>query len=71
MSNFKSKDLFKYYDSQPDDLQIIVDRHMGVLENGSRDKYAVCKAFLVEVTGVGFTFDYGLDGAPFNLRKLE
>lgn len=32
--------------------------------------YEGCAALLKEAQAIGFTFDYGLDGDPYNLRRL-
>jgi hypothetical protein len=57
-------DLFDIYEMQPDNLKKIVEAYE-MEDNG----YDEVKMFLGEVEAIGYTFDYGLDAVPFNLRK--
>jgi len=57
-------DLFEFYDQQPPELKDIC-RHY---EAGDLS-YQQCEEFLHQVEHIGFTFDYGLDAEPFNLRS--
>ena len=59
-------DLFEHYDKQPSDLKAILAKYAE-----SDETYTTCKSLLAEVEAIGFTFDYGLDAAPHNLRKIE
>jgi hypothetical protein len=34
------------------------------------DSYIACKIMLKKCLKIGYTFDYGLDAIPFNLKKL-
>lgn len=58
-------DLFKHYDKMPDDLRGVVKKY----EMGEND-YRVLEDFKEEVEALGYTFDYGLDAEPYNLRKV-
>ena len=64
------KDLFEHYEDQPAYLKIICDKWQQKLEEDGLD-YKNCKSFLNEVEKIGYTFEYGLDAEPFNLRKLD
>jgi hypothetical protein len=64
------KDLFNHYQDQPEPLKKICDKWQQKLETDGLD-YKDCKSFLNEVEKIGFTFEYGLDAEPFNLRKKE
>jgi hypothetical protein len=49
----------------PKNLAEILDRY-------SREwsfTYNECESMLAEVSSIGYTFDYGLDSTPYNLRK--
>ena len=61
-------DLFKNYKKQPKKLQDICDKYF-VLDAMQGLSYSECKDFLKEVETLGYTFDYGLDATPINLRK--
>ena len=63
-------DLFKNYEEQPVELKAICDKW---LENEQSDglSYQDCKMFLKEVESIGFTFEYGLDAEPFNLKPID
>jgi hypothetical protein len=56
-------DLFDIYEMQPDNLKKICEAY------DVAGSYEDCKMFLGEVEAIGYTFDYGLDAVPFNLRK--
>lgn len=62
------KDLFEHYEEQPEELQEICE-HYSIKEQAQGLNYNDCKSFLEEVEPLGYTFDYGLDAEPFNLRK--
>lgn len=64
-----SKDLFEYYDEQPQELAEIVDFYMAKFNDGDYD-YVDSKNFLKEVNAIGYTFDYGLDNTPYGLRPI-
>ena len=69
MSNSDAQiDLFEYPDMQPPELRLITEKY-SAMDDG--DFYEVIRAFLVEVEFVGFTFEYGLDGVPCDLRAIE
>jgi len=63
----ETNDLFENYEQQPDELQRITDR-FSVLDDD--DPYDVCREFLAAVEAIGYTFDYGLDGIPYDLRPM-
>jgi hypothetical protein len=63
-------DLFENYDKQPKELAEIVDFYMNKFNDGDYD-YKDSKNFLNEVEAIGYTFDYGLDNEPYNLRPIR
>lgn len=58
-------DLFENISELPQHIQDVISKYpTDSLE------YFTAKMFLEELELVGYTFDYQLDGIPFNLRKL-
>jgi hypothetical protein len=63
-------DLFENYEEQPEELSEIVDFYMNKFDEGDYD-YEDSQKFLSEVEAIGYTFDFGLDNEPYNLRLIE
>lgn len=63
------KDLFEFYEDQPQELKIICDSWQDRIEDGL--SYEQCKEFLNEVEAIGYTFSYYLDAEPYNLRPIK
>ena len=61
--------LFENYKNQTKKLKKIVNFYEKKEMLNFGLSYDDCKMFLIEVEKIGFTFDYGLDAQPFNLRK--
>lgn len=61
------KDLFEYPELLPQNVNDIIERF------AEEDDYSYesCDKLYDELYLVGYTFDYGLDAEPYNLRKLE
>lgn len=57
-------DLFEHYKRMPEKIRNIIDSY----SNTENFSYQVCDAMLKELEANGYTFDYGLDAEPFNLR---
>lgn len=36
-----------------------------------RAAYAACRKLLAQIEPMGYTFDFGLDGEPYNLKECE
>lgn len=62
-------DMFEEPDLWPDELKAVIDQYD--LDSSDVDPYIVCRELLVAVEDVGFTFHYGLDGTPFQLKPME
>jgi sarcosine oxidase delta subunit len=58
------KDLFNCLEEQPQELQNLFSE----IEELS---YKECESLLKQVEKLGYTFDYGLDSQPYNLRKKQ
>lgn len=64
------EDLFENYDKQPKELTKIVDFYMDKYNEGDYD-YEDSQDFLKQVEAIGYTFDFGLDNEPYNLRPIS
>jgi hypothetical protein len=60
-----SKDLFEDLDNAPDELKAVIIKHAF-----DDETYENCQLLLQECRAIGYTFDYGLDASPYNLRKM-
>lgn len=57
-------DLFDHYSRIPKKIRYIIDTYTDASEFSADD----CKAMLKDLEANGYTFDYGLDFQPINLR---
>ena len=60
------KDLFQFYEEQPEAVKSIL-AHFGDLEALT---YEQCREMFLNLETIGYTFEFGLDAVPFNLRKI-
>jgi len=60
-------DLFEDYENIPADVQEVLDRHQDDFMDGSYDGLGQA---LDELEPLGYTFDFGLDGGAYDLRKI-
>ncbi len=63
-------DLFENYHQLSKELQAVLDKWQQKEASTGLD-YKDCKAFQEECEAVGYTFDYQLDGQPFDLRPIN
>ncbi|WP_342632769.1 hypothetical protein [Marinobacter alkaliphilus] len=63
-------DLFEYQETLPEDVQAIISQYTDALESGDDNGYEVCRQFLTEMESRGYTFEYGLDAVPTDLRLI-
>jgi len=63
-------DLFDNYEKLPSKPKSIIDKYMEKYEEGNYD-YEDSKEFLKKMEAEGYTFEYGLDNEPYDLRKME
>ena len=63
---YESECLFVNYEKQPEDLKLICDKYEGIFTKKGLS-YKNCAKWLKKVQKLGYTFDYGLDGEPYNL----
>ena len=63
------QDLFETPEKMPKKVSSIIDRYWE--EKGDDMDYEDTENMLKEVEAVGYTFDYGLDNTPMNLRPIK
>lgn len=68
MENKFENDLFSMPELWPDELKEIIDRYGEEFASGTTDQYKLCREMQREVNQLGYDFDWGLDGEPYNLR---
>lgn len=59
-------DLFEDHAAIPAEVREILEKYP--LEDGDYKDLAAC---LSELENIGYTYEYYLDGVPFNLRKIN
>ena len=64
---YDDSDLFQSIETLPEPVQEVIERYSAQLDEVD---YLLCKAFLKELEPLCFTFDYGLDGVPVDLREI-
>jgi len=65
MENISERDLFETPDLIPQEISEIIES-----ANEDADPYKECERMQKEMEQHGYTFEYDLDGVPFNLRKI-
>lgn len=55
-------DLFEHYEQLPKPVQKLIFKEVR--------GYKQCEKLLKKLEAFGYTFDYGLDGCPIDLRKI-
>ena len=60
-------DLFEDYDDIPENVKKVLDKHSEGFENGDYKHLEKAKK---ELEKIGYTFEYGLDGEAYDLRKI-
>jgi hypothetical protein len=64
-------DLFEDHKSQPPELSEMTTSMMHQLEKGNYNRHEVCANFRKAMRKIGYTFDFGLDCEPYDLRPLD
>jgi len=64
-------DLFEQLDILPQQVRDKVSEYVDRMETGEEDLYSLCKEFQAVMQSLGYTFDYGLDGVPYDLRAYS
>jgi len=60
-------DLFEDYENTPHNVQVILVKYTDVFEDGSYNGLAKAKK---ELEQIGYTFEYGLGGGAYDLRRI-
>jgi uncharacterized protein (UPF0254 family) len=60
-------DLFEDYDNIPEKVQKVLDKHSDAFEN---EDYKGLEKAKKDLEKIGYTFEYGLDGTAYDLRKI-
>jgi hypothetical protein len=60
-------DLFEDYDDIPENVQKVLDKHSDAFEN---EDYKGLEKAKKDLEKIGYTFEYGLDGTAYDLRKI-
>jgi hypothetical protein len=63
-------DLFEDYELLPEELKVVCDKWQEKAAYWGLD-YNDCEIFQKECEAIGYTFDYGLDAEPFDLRPIN
>lgn len=64
-------DLFQAQETLPEHIRAIIDHHTNLIENNDGDATLLCREFLAAIEPEGYTFDYGLDGVPYDLQRIS
>jgi len=62
----ETKDLFEFYEDQPENVKSILAQY----EDLEAMTYEELTGLQKNLETIGYTFDYGLDAQPYNLRKI-
>lgn len=62
----ESNDLFETPELIPSEVSAILDTW-----DDNEDPYKECARLERELAVVGYSFEWGLDGSPYNLRKIS
>ena len=65
-NNPQDKELIEFYEDQPENVKSILESY-GSIEAMT---YEELTGLQKNLETIGYTFDYGLDAQPFNLRKI-
>ena len=63
-------DLFENLEDQPQNLQILCLDMFEIIEKNCI-KYHELHNFQIKFEKIGYTFEYGLDAEPYNLKKIK
>lgn len=62
-------DLFEQWESLPANVLAIIE-HMNEQQEKGKWDYEDCRHYQEELNKIGYTYDFGLDAEPYNLRKI-
>ncbi|MCT3923193.1 JAB domain-containing protein [Elizabethkingia anophelis] len=64
-----TSDLIDGFENTPEELKEVMEKWQQKIDDGL--DYNDCANFQKECEALGYTFDYGLDSVPFDLRKID
>ncbi|MCT4329551.1 JAB domain-containing protein [Elizabethkingia meningoseptica] len=64
-----TSDIIDGFENIPEELEVVMEKWQQKIENGL--DYEDCANFQKDCEDIGYTFDYGLDSVPFDLRKID
>ena len=64
------EDYFDNIDQLPVEVKEIVEEFIEVFSNTTSHIYKLNEKYLNKLEVLGYTFEYGLDGDPYNLRPM-
>lgn len=64
------QDLFEKWETLPANVLAIIE-HMNEQQEKGKWGYEDCKHYRKELEAIGYTYDFGLDGEPYDLRKTK
>lgn len=64
------EDYFENIDLLPSEVKVIVEEFIEVFAETSSHIYKLNEKYLNKLEVLGYTFEYGLDGDPYNLRPM-
>lgn len=59
-------DLFVEYETLPAEVQALIDKYVTC-----DSSWANCEALEAELKPLGYTFEWGMSGEPYDLRKIN
>ena len=64
------EDYFENIDQLPIEVKVIVEEFIEVFTETTSHIYKLNEKYLNKLEVLGYTFEYGLDGDPYNLRPM-
>ena len=64
-------DLFEVFAENPNQIPNELEQVFEKYKDFEGGDYRICERYLKDCEKVGYTFDYGLDGCPYGLHKIE
>lgn len=58
-------DLFEHYETLPIEVRVVIDKYVTC-----DCSWENCRALEAELLPLGYTFEWGMSGEPYDLRKI-
>lgn len=62
-------DLFENHDDLPQEVKDVMEKHGATWED--KEPYKACRDLIKDLEKIGYTCEYGLDGVPQGLKKIN